>query len=323
MLHRRKRLAVIMAGALAALMVFPVYGASRKPIKSITLTIKAQIEPETDFGDEVIEIEASGSKFSVDGYEVVNNDNEWREDTVPRIEISLTADDDYYFQSLPKDKVTLKGGAKFISARRQDSNYTLLMEVELQALNTSLRDLEDVTLTEEGVATWKAIPAAGSYEVRIYRDGKATGSVMTVSTNSCNSREKMQKGNISYTVKVRPVSKFDAGEKGEWIESPSVYITDEKAAQFKDNPGGGSGTWVQAPENGRWWYSNGDGTYPAGGWQQIGEKWYFFDAEGYMATGWVQWDGKEYYCSENGDMLTNCMTPDAYWVGEDGAKINQ
>ena len=32
---------------------------------------------------------------------------------------------------------------------------------------------------------------------------------------------------------------------------------------------------------------------------------------------------QEYYCSENGNMLTNCMTPDSYLVGEDGAKIAQ
>lgn len=42
-----------------------------------------------------------------------------------------------------------------------------------------------------------------------------------------------------------------------------------------------------------------------------------------MKTGWVQWEGKEYYCSENGDMLTNCLTPDNYLVGTDGAKIAQ
>ena len=42
-----------------------------------------------------------------------------------------------------------------------------------------------------------------------------------------------------------------------------------------------------------------------------------------MQPGWIQWDGKEYYCSENGDMQVNCMTPDNYWVGEDGAKISQ
>ena len=323
MLHMKRRLMMAAAGVLAALMVFPAYGASRKPIKSINLTIKAEIKPDTDFGDELIEIETSSNKYSVDGYEILNDDVEWREDTVPRIQITLTANDDYYFQSLPKDKVTIKGGAEFKNSKREDSSTTLLMDVELQALNTSLHDLTNVVLTEDGIATWDAIPAAGSYEVRVYRDDKAVGAVMTVSTNTCNCRERMQKGNTAYTVRVRPVSKFDSKEKGDWAESPSTYIPEEKAAQFRENPTGGNGEWVQTPENGKWWYRNADGSYPANSWQQIGDKWYFFDAQGYMATGWIQWEGREYYCADNGEMLNNCLTPDSYWVGDDGAKINQ
>lgn len=66
-----------------------------------------------------------------------------------------------------------------------------------------------------------------------------------------------------------------------------------------------------------------DGTYPANKWEELGGKWYFFDENGYMKTGWIDWEGKSYYCSENGDMLTNCMTPDNYLVGEDGAWIAQ
>ena len=157
----------------------------------------------------------------------------------------------------------------------------------------------------------------------MYRDDKAVGAVMTVGTNTCNCRERLQKGDTAYTVKVRPVSKFDSKEKGDWAESPSTYIPEEKAAQFRENPTGGNGEWVQTPENGKWWYRNADGSYPANSWQQIGDKWYFFDAQGYMATGWIQWEGREYYCADNGEMLTNCLTPDSYWVGDDGAKINQ
>ena len=66
------------------------------------------------------------------------------------------------------------------------------------------------------------------------------------------------------------------------------YIPEEKAARFRENPTGGNGEWAQTPENGRWWYRNADGSYPANSWQQIGGKWYFFDAQGYMVTGWVQ-----------------------------------
>lgn len=58
--------------------------------KSIALTIKANIQPDTIFGQEEIEIE-SNNKYSVDGYDILNDDFEWRDDSVPRIQITLTA----------------------------------------------------------------------------------------------------------------------------------------------------------------------------------------------------------------------------------------
>lgn len=323
MMHVKKWMLCMAAGALAALCAVPVYGASRKSINSITLTIKANIVPGTMYGEEEIQIDSKSNRFSVDGYTVLNEENEWHEDTVPKIRISLTADSDYYFISLPKDKITLKGGAEYISSQRQDNYSTLLMDVKLPDLQNAIRGLENVVLSEDGIASWNPISAAGSYEVRVYRDGKAVGSSLTAYTNTCNCREKLTKGDTSYIVKVRPVSKFEKDEKGEWMESAGTYISPEKAAQFRENPTAASREWIRSAENGRWWYRRADATYPAAGWENIGGKWYYFDAEGYMMTGWIHWEDKDYYCSEDGGMLTDCITPDAYWVGADGARINQ
>lgn len=317
---KKRVLLALAAGVFAAAMAIPSYAASRNPIRSITLDIKADIVPGTDYGEENIEIEGGGNKFSVDGYDILNDDFLWRDDTVPKLRITLTADDQYYFQSLSKDKITLKGGAQFLKSARENSSATLLLDVQLPSLQNTVRGVENLKLSENGMATWDPMSAAGTYEVKVYRNGNAVGSALVADTNSCNCRVKMTKGDTSYTVKVRAVSKFDNGTKGTWAESGSVYISGDMASEFRNNPGGGSGAWKQSADNGRWWYDNGDGTYPANSWKQIGGKWYFFDAQGYMQTGWIQWEGKEYYCSENGDMLTDCMTPDNYWVGQDGAK---
>ena len=74
MAYSKKRLiAAVMAGVLAAMCAFPGYAASRKKITSVTLTIKADIEPDTDFGMENIEIDSSSSsRYSVDGYDQEN-----------------------------------------------------------------------------------------------------------------------------------------------------------------------------------------------------------------------------------------------------------
>ena len=132
MAHFGKKLALCLAaGLLAASMVMPAYAASRKKITSISLSIKADIQPDTDYGEESIEIESSSNRYNVDGYEVMNEGFGWTEDTVPEIRITLTANDDYYFTMLGKDKIALKGGAEFKKATRQDSGATLLLDVTL------------------------------------------------------------------------------------------------------------------------------------------------------------------------------------------------
>lgn len=64
-----------------------------------------------------------------------------------------------------------------------------------------------------------------------------------------------------------------------------------------------AGTWKQT--DGRWWYQNDDGSYPANGWQWIDSnndgvaESYYFDAAGWM--------------------LANTVTPDGYTVDANGA----
>lgn len=64
-----------------------------------------------------------------------------------------------------------------------------------------------------------------------------------------------------------------------------------------------AGEWKA--DNGGWWYQNDDGSYAVSGWQWIdGNK-----------------DGiaESYYFNEKGYILSSCMTPDGYYVNEDGA----
>ena len=108
----------------------------------------------------------------------------------------------------------------------------------------------------------------------------------------------------------------------------SVKASNNAKSNWKTSPEQTAGNsvsegWKQAADHVRWWWQNADGTYPANQWEELGGKWYFFDENGYMKTGWIDWNGKSYYCSENGDMLTDCMTPDNYLVGADGAWIAQ
>ena len=325
--NRKKRIAaVIAAAALGMLAAFPAWAATTKKITSISLDFSVNIQPGTDFGDETIEIESTGDKFSVNGYEVKNVGFGWEVDTVPKIEITLDANDNYRFtSSIARDRIRLKGdGATFKSGVRKDSGRQLVMTVELDSLAKSLSEIPSVSFSKEGVASWEPIMTAGSYELKVYRDGKAVGTAITTASTTYNCREKLTKA-ANYYVRVRPINKVDKEIKGTWTESATIYVDSDKATYFRTNPitnpeGGefAEGGWKQA-EDGRWWYDNGNGTFAQNKWQLVGDKWYFFDEAGYMQTGWIKWQGKEYYCGEDGAMLTNCWTPDDYWVGADGA----
>ena len=60
--------------------------------------------------------------------------------------------------------------------------------------------------------------------------------------------------------------------------------------------------WMNS--NGKWWYRNEDGSYPANAWKKIEEKWYYFDASGYSVTGWQQIGGLWYYFGTDRTMQT-------------------
>lgn len=84
---------------------------------------------------------------------------------------------------------------------------------------------------------------------------------------------------------------------GEWASSGNSYI--ENGTTVKNQ-------WVktQAPDD----------------WRP--KAWYYFDKNGNAATeGWREINGKWYYFGRNNQMLEHSITPDGYYVGDDGAWI--
>lgn len=81
-------------------------------------------------------------------------------------------------------------------------------------------------------------------------------------------------------------------------------------------PWGGMATGWQKVD-GVWYYLTGSGAMKTG-WLQTGGKWYYLSGSGAMKTGWVEWKGDWYYMDSSGAMLTDTITPDGYYVDQDG-----
>lgn len=98
------------------------------------------------------------------------------------------------------------------------------------------------------------------------------------------------------------------------------YYLNSSGAWVENTASNTAGQWVQSGN--RWWYKNADGSYPSGGWKEIGGTWYLFDKNGWMLTGWQTTGGNWYYMDESGAMLMGwqkigndwyCLESDGHW----------
>ncbi len=316
----KRRAVSVVAGVLmlGAVFGFPAYGyeSKDKSIKSVGITVSGVIEVDTKMGEEELSIHTSGSRYSLDHYEVQNEGFRWSIEDTPIIKIYLTADDGYYFRITKASQVRLNG-ATYVSAARENGAYTLVVQVKLPSLETQVGDIENVTL-QGGVCTWTEAVGAGSYEVKFMRNGTTLGGNQIVTETSYDGTRFMTKA-ASYHCMVRALNFKDAGIKGHWVDSNYVNVTEAQAkAQKEANAEERSaGTWIEG--DGHWCFQLPSGEYVASSWRQINDYWYIFDENGWMRTGWYL-DGEKWYYldQETGAMWKNAVTPDGYTVGIDG-----
>lgn len=341
-LWKRELTVILGAGLLAALCAGTAFAAEeRTKISSVSLTINSDIEAGDDSGS--VDVTTTADNYEVTDVDIINDEGEWVSGDTPRVEITLSADDDYYFASMSKSKVSLKGDdATYVTSHREDSSSTLIITIKLDELEGSM-EVEDINWEDDNspIARWEESSGAKSYQVRLYRGSSSVGSAVSTTNTYYNFASSITREG-EYYFKVRAVS--SSNKKGDWFESDYIYVDEEMLDQIKSghysnvsNSGGStstsnspssstsSGTWMKNSVG--WWYQYSNGSYPYGGWTQINSTWYCFDNSGYMRTGWiVASDGKYYYCdprsgSNEGAMLTNQRTPDGYWVDASGAWV--
>ena len=314
---KKKAAAALLIAVMVLGNVTTVMAAKDKKITSVSLEVTSNIKIGEDLDNGSIEVDSDSSKYSVDSWEILNYGFEWTEEDTPQIKVYLTAADGYYF-SLTASKVKLKG-ATYVTASKRDSSTTLMITMNLPSLAETVEDLENVTLGEDGIAIWEEAVGAGSYELRVRRDGKNTGSVIHTTGGKCNIRTYLGRPGV-YSVRVRPINRIKEEVKGEWIESNAFYVSSEIAAAFRNGEIQDGGRWEE--ENGLWRYRNADGTYQSAGWKKVQNKWYYFDTNGYMQKGWIEDENKWYYLDDSGAMVSDTDI-DGYHLGSDGALVTQ
>lgn len=272
-----------------------------------------------DTYDREVTVDGEGD-FYVDDYDVTTSGN------TPKVKVYLETDDGYYFSSKSSSIFKLSGEGAKLSGTPSIVNDKTEMRVTVQLNDIDgWNDIDEAYWENDdtAIAHWTDT-GSSKYQVRLYRNGTAKTSAITVHNNVYNFNGYIDESG-RYTFKVR----VDDGDS--WNASDTLYVESGEVSHFQNlshdqislnnsGPNGSSsGQWIQ--QGNLWWYRNADGSYTTSNWQQINGKWYFFDPSGWMMTGWINWNNKLYYCDASGAMLTNTTTPDGFYVGPDGALV--
>ena len=291
--------------------------ATKKKITTVKLTIEADIATLESTKSTQVDIKIPSDKYEVSSYEFINGGFEWLETDVPRMEVVLSAEEGYSFATTD-NSFSITGGT-YVEQQKEDYNQTLKLIIDLPPVNEFTQAIERVQWSDNNTASWSKSEGAGTYEVRLYKDGKPSGAVKRTEQTSINLAGSMTKAG-TYFFRVRPVNKSNAEKKGDWVEAPLKYI-DGVLADANKRAQEASNGWKK-DEIG-WRYEISEGSNVLNDWKIINDQWYFFNEKGYMTTGWINWKEKDYYCEiSTGKMLMNCTTPDGFVLGVDGAKIS-
>ena len=337
-MNHLKRIFILLLSVslLSCLMYTSAFADSKKKIGKIHLTIDSNIKD-----DRVnLDVTPSGNNtgyYQVENVEITNDkDDGWTNSNPPEVEITLTVEneDAYYFSGNSSDdfKLILSDSAKlhydkieFISAKRKDSNTTLLLTIRLlfdkDADTSKAAPPSNVIWNSSmnGQGSWGEANSSKYYQIQLIKDGNETGSVLSIYSTFYDFSDLIgQPG--SYYFKVRSV-KNSNNAKSQWISSNIMVVNNEGVrgtSQGSVNEG-----WKRAEDGIRWWWMNSDGTYPSSQWKRDHEKWYYLDSQGYMATGWINFNGAYYYLDTvTGEMYANRWTPDNYWVNNEGIYVH-
>ena len=314
---------LILTIAMVASLSTYAFAATKKPIKSVTITAHCTITAGAAMDDEdsggEITIEAAGTGYDLDNYEVVNESNGWEGGEIPEVIVYLAAKDGYYFNITKASQIKLRG-CTYKSAARQNSSTTLAVTITLNEIKRAIGEVEEMKLSDKGVCSWEPIDGAGSYEVRFMRDESRVGGIQTVQGTSLDCGQYLTRGGV-YHYQIRAVHEADPNVKGPWADSPDIYVSDAQAKEYREaaEAAESAGDWIQ-DKNG-WRFRLPDGTFVANAWRKINKEWYYFLPNSYMARGWTQINGAWYYLDPaTGAMWCNTTTPDGYTLGIDGRR---
>ena len=238
--------ALLVASLISSVLAPAAMAASKKKVGKIYLTIDSDIRTGRDGGD--VEVTATGdntSLYYVDSWEVTNDDGDtWSSSKPPQVDIILGVEDEeeYYFSNTSSSNFKLTLGSsskyrfdkiKFVNAKRQDSNATLILTVQLvfdKDADTSAAAAPSNLQWDSahnGNVSWNEVSSAKYYQTQLIKNGAAIGEIKDIYNTSYDFREQIT---APGTISQGPLRKVQQ-QRQEQLEH--IRLMDSKRSRYR------------------------------------------------------------------------------------------
>lgn len=302
---------------------------TRTPISSVSLHVHSDVRAEYDIEAASVSFSTDSSLYTIGAYTWdMKNKEYWELGDEPKVKVEIHARSGYYFYKTTGSSKFQIDGATYGSVKRENDDETLVLTLKLNPVSGTLDATENAEWIGYpiGKGTWDAVPYAGAYELKLYRDGEVIQGIPKVNATTYDFFPFMTQPG-TYQFRVRAIPKNTEEEKyvvsGDWVYSEEMTVSHDETYGSENHERREQLTpenlgWEKDSEG--WWYRNTDGTYPTNTWQNIDGAWYLFGYDGYILTGWQLKDGHYYFLDSNGKMQTGWLMDNRNWyyLGNDG-----
>lgn len=352
----KKTLVGLMAGLAVVGAAFTVYGAVS--ISNLSISVKGATE-EGVIHEPEISVSPSSCEISEISWSKPVED--WKPGKAVFATLTITAAGDREFEKSYKSNKCSVTGADFRSASADKEDPSVL-EVSIRYMPTvKLGTTEEAGWSDEKKtrASWKKVPYATMYEVRIYQDDTWVSTIETQGTSVDLSSKIKSEGDYYYEVR----AKGKTVEERKYIITGEYVTSEDSLTMDSQELGEIGGNWQNYQEGrkyrladgsspvsqwllimGKWYYFNEHGFTVVGwfqdaatgiwyfmddwgslvtGWKEVQGVWYYFNQDGQMQTGWLQpTPGEWYYLNPDGSMAVNTVIDGIYIIGSDGRMVS-
>lgn len=333
---------------ISVLICIPVY-ADTKKVNSVNVNLQ---EEKSDPGVIYpVKVSTNSSSYEISDVELSKDYENWKPGRKVTYTVVLIPKDGYSFSK--KDTRVYASNGTITS---NPSIKSSKIEVRINYIpKVTLEAPKNIYFEDEYLAKWDEVEFAAAYEAKIYQDGKVYKTVKITEAEIDLSDYATDYEDVTFDV--RAIAKDSEESRylknSEWTNCDEAVSSSENTIygkfygnydsyRFRNEEGNDAIGWQLV--NGSWYYFNPDNGNRAiqSAWALNNGRWYFFNEYCVMQTGWIKLNGEWYYLDSSGAMATgwictgpsgpwyyldmgsgamwhDAITPDGYYVGQDGS----